>query len=448
MKVSTDRIEGSQVVLNIEVDPEEMEKAVRKAYQRIGAKTTVPGFRKGKAPASMLERYFGRETLVEDAAEHLLPEVYEKAIEEHEVDAIAQPEVEVIQLDPLSFKATVAVSPTVELGDYHEIRLAADPVTLDESEVAETLERLRFAQAPWEPVERAAKSGDLLSIEVEGSVDGEKIIEEKEGWYHLSPDTPMALPGFAEQLEGAEKGETREFTLTLPSQYGQHGGQDCDFRVLVNEVKEKNLPDLDDEFAKSLGQGLETLDAVKEKIAADLTARKEQDARDALEERAIKALVDLAKLDFPDIMVRHEIDRLVDERRRYVGERESLQEYLDSIGKTEEEFRAEFRPMAERIVIRSLAVQKLAEIEGVEVSDADVDAEVEKMMQRASDESLRQFFTSASTRESIGRQLHIRKSIDRLVEIATSDEAAPVADEVSEAPTTKEEGGENGESAE
>jgi len=448
MKVSTDRIEGSQVVLNIEVDAEEMESAIKKAYHRLGAKTTVPGFRKGKAPPEMLERYFGREALVEDAVEHLLPEVYDRAIQEQEVDAIAQPQVEVLQIDPLSFKATVPVQPTIELDDYHQVKFEQETVVVTEEEEAEALEKIRYMQAPWTPMERPAKSGDLLAIDVEGTVEGEVVINEKEGWYQLSPDLPNALPGFAEQLEGAEKGEERVFTLTLPAEQGESGGKECSFKVLVNEIKEKKLAEMDDDFAKSLGQGLETLDSVKEKIAADLRSRKEMEAKNNLEEKAIKALVDLARAEFPDIMVQNEIDHLMSEQERHFGDRHGLEDYLNRLKKTQEEFRNELRPMAERIVLRSLVLQRFAELEGVEVSAADIDAEVENMMQYASDEGVRRLFDSSSARESLRRNLFIRKAIDRLAEIATAGEASVALEKESVVSTAKEEEDENGDATE
>lgn len=448
MKVSTDRIEGSQVVLNIEVDAEEMESAIKKAYHRLGAKTTVPGFRKGKAPPEMLERYFGREALVEDAVEHLLPEVYDRAIQEQEVDAIAQPQVEVLQIDPLSFKATVPVQPTIELDDYHQVKFEQEAVVVTEEEEAEALEKIRYMQAPWTPMERPAKSGDLLAIDVEGTVEGEVVINEKEGWYQLSPDLPNALPGFAEQLEGAEKGEERVFTLTLPAEQGESGGKECSFKVLVNEIKEKKLAEMDDDFAKSLGQGLETLDSVKEKIAADLRSRKEMEAKNNLEEKAIKALVDLARAEFPDIMVQNEIDHLMSEQERHFGDRHGLEDYLNRLKKTQEEFRNELRPMAERIVLRSLVLQRFAELEGIEVSAADIDAEVENMMQYASDEGVRRLFDSSSARESLRRNLFIRKAIDRLAEIATAGEASVASGEESVVSPAKEEEDENGDATE
>jgi trigger factor len=448
MKVSTDKIEGSQVVLNIEVDAEEMESAIKKAYHRLGAKTTVPGFRKGKAPPEMLERYFGREALVEDAVEHLLPEVYDRAIQEQEVDAIAQPQVEVLQIDPLSFKATVPVQPTIELDDYHQVRFEQETVVVTEEEEAEALEKIRYMQAPWTPMERPAKSGDLLAIDVEGTVEGEVVINEKEGWYQLSPDLPNALPGFAEQLEGAEKGEERVFTLTLPAEQGESGGKECSFKVLVNEIKEKKLAEMDDDFAKSLGQGLETLDSVKEKIAADLRSRKEMEAKNNLEEKAIKALVDLARAEFPDIMVQNEIDHLMSEQERHFGDRHGLEDYLNRLKKTQEEFRNELRPMAERIVLRSLVLQRFAELEGIEVNAADIDAEVENMMQYASDEGVRRLFDSSSARESLRRNLFIRKAIDRLAEIATAGEASAALEKESVVSSAKEEEDENGDATE
>ena len=436
------------MVLNIEVDAEEMESAIKKAYHRLGAKTTVPGFRKGKAPPEMLERYFGREALVEDAVEHLLPEVYDRAIQEQEVDAIAQPQVEVLQIDPLSFKATVPVQPTIELDDYHQVKFEQETVVVTEEEEAEALEKIRYMQAPWTPMERPAKSGDLLAIDVEGTVEGEVVINEKEGWYQLSPDLPNALPGFAEQLEGAEKGEERVFTLTLPAEQGESGGKECSFKVLVNEIKEKKLAEMDDDFAKSLGQGLETLDSVKEKIAADLRSRKEMEAKNNLEEKAIKALVDLARAEFPDIMVQNEIDHLMSEQERHFGDRHGLEDYLNRLKKTQEEFRNELRPMAERIVLRSLVLQRFAELEGIEVSAADIDAEVENMMQYASDEGVRRLFDSSSARESLRRNLFIRKAIDRLAEIATAGEASVALEKESVVSTAKEEEDENGDATE
>jgi len=432
------------VVLNVEVETEEMENAIKQAYRRLGAKTTVPGFRKGKAPPEMLERYYGKEAFIEDAAEHLLPEVYDRAIDEHEVEAIARPEIDILQANPLSFKATVPVRPSVELEDYSEIKFEQEAVEVTEEEVTEATERLRYMNAPWEPVDRPARFGDLLAINVEGTVDDNIIVDEKEGLYQLEPDPPNAVPGFAEKVEGAEKGEERVFTLTLPEDRGELGGKECNFKVVVNEIKTKNLPELDDEFAKSLGQGLETLDSLKEMISTEIRSRKEWEAKSKLEEQAIEALVALARAEFPDVMVQNEIDRLIDERERYFGDRSKLDAYLESVKKTQDELRNELRPMAERAILRSLVLQRFAELEEVEVSNADVDAEVERIIQNASGEGVRQLFDTESNREMLRRNLYIRKAIDRLVEIATAEPGAVTSEEESTESPEKEEGDENG----
>jgi len=440
MKVSTEKIEGSQVVLTIEADETEMEKSLEKAYRRLAARTNVPGFRKGKAPRPMLERYLGREALVEEAANQLMAESYDKAVEEHKVDAIAQPKVEILQIEPLSFKATVSVSPTIELGDYHEIKFVPETVQVSDEEVNEALERLRHLQSTWEPVERESKYDDLLNIDAEGTAKDKVIVQEKGGWYQLSPNVPPAFPGFGEHLQGAKKGEERTFTIKLPEEHKELAGEECNFKVVVNEIKQRNLPNLDDEFAKSLGQGVETLEALKEKVAAEIKSEKERMAKARLEDKAVEALVAISRLEYPDVMVQHEVDHLIEERKQYLNKKEGLEEYLKNIKKTEEEFRNELKPTAEDIIKRSLVIEKIREVEKIDVSDAEVDAEIEQIIQRAKDERVRQVFSSPSGRESLKHNLNIKRALDRLVEIVTKGEESTTSEE-------KEGGKENGETA-
>jgi trigger factor len=439
MKATTEKIEASRVVLNIEADNEEMERSMEKAYRRLVARTTVPGFRKGKAPRPMLERYLGREALVEEAANLLIVETYDRAIEENKVEAIARPQVEVIQIEPLAFKATVPVRPTIELGDYHEIKFIPEAVEVTEEEVNAAIERIRYIQATWEPVEREVRSGDLLNIDVEGTVQDKVVIGEKGGWYPLSPESSSSLSGFSEQLEGAKKGEERAFTLKLPQDFKELAGQECNFKVLVNEIKQKNLPILDDEFAKSLGRGIENMDALTERAKSDIRTEKERMARRRLEDKAIEALVAVSSLEYPDILVQNEIDHLIEERKQYLGERESLENYLKNVKKTEEEFRNELKPAAEDAVKHSIVLGKLGEVEKIEVNEADIDAEVERIVQGSNnDERVRQLFSSPSGRESLRRNIYMRKTIDRLFEIATKVEESKPSEE-------KEGGKENGE---
>jgi trigger factor len=288
-------------------------------------------------------------------------------------------------------------------------------------------------------VEREAKLEDLLNIDVEGTVEGKVVVSEKGGWYPLSPGPSSSLPGFSEQLEGAKKGEEKTFVLKLSQDFKELAGQECNFKVLVNDIKQKNLPDLDDEYAKSLGRGVETLDALRAKISSDIKSEKERVARARLEAKAIDALVAISRLEYPDILVENEIDRLVDERKQYLGEKDSLENYLKNAKKTEEEFRNELKPMAEAFIKSSLVVEKLGGLEKIEVGDSEVEAAVERVIQGANnDERVRQLFSSASGRESLRRNINIQKTIDRLVDIATKVEETTTLE-------GKEGGKENGE---
>ena len=448
MNVSMSKIERSQVVLNIEVEKEEMEQAIQQAYRRQGAKATIPGFRKGKAPTVMLERYFGREALVEDAADHLLPELYDKAIKDNGVDAIAQPKIEILKIEPLSFKATVPVRPTVELADYHQIRFVSEAVDVTEEEVTKAIEQIRYDEAPWEPVERPVIKGDLLVIDVEGSVQGKNIVNDKGRLYLLSPETTPSFSMFAEHLEGAQKGEERVFAVTLPPESGEYGGQECNFKITVNEIKQKKLADLGDEFAKSLGQGLENLDSLRERVRDNLRLNKEEGARTNLEQKAISALVELARVEFPDVIAENQIDQMIDERKQYLGGEKGIDNYLKSINKTEEELRNELKPAAEQMVIRSLVLQKFAELEGIEVSAAELDSEMQHILQKTTDEKVRSIVDSSRTRQSLERRLSLKKTFDRLIEIVTASGEPPESPEISATSAVKEEVKENEKTAE
>ena len=429
MKVSTERIENSQVVLNIEVEPEEVENSLELAYRRLVKNTAIPGFRKGKAPRALLERFIGKEALLDDALEHLVPEVYAQAIEEQGIEVIAQPQIEVTQTDPVIFKATVAIRPSIELGDYRQIRLSQETVVVAEDEVAAAMEQLRYQQAPWVPAERPVQFGDLVTIDVEGSLDGEMILNEKGTEYQVLQNLPMPVPGFAEELSGMEREGEKEFSLSFPAEHQvkELAGREYRFKVKASEIKEKKLPELDDEFAKSTGRGYDTLDSLREQVAADLKARAEARARKELEKKAVEAAVEKARLEFPSILVEEEIDRMLsDQAGQFRGGRQGMEEYLRNMGKTSDELREELRPEATRRVTHSLVLSKLAEEEKIEVSPAEVDADVETMVRGAGErgEELRRLFASAPARQSIERALLTRKTVQRLIEISSTPEGA------------------------
>ncbi|MCL0089491.1 trigger factor, partial [Dehalococcoidia bacterium] len=423
MRISSDRIEGCQVVLNIEAETEEMERALEGTYRRLVKQAVVPGFRKGKAPQPMLERHLGRTALLNDAWDRLVPELYEQAVKEQGIEVFGQPQVEVTQVDPLTFKATVPVRPVVELGDYRAIKVTPEVVEITGDKIDEALERLRRTQVVWEPVEREARLGDVVGLNVEGSIEGSTLLDKGSEWYHLSADSTAPVPGFAGQIVGMKAGNEKEFTLPLPEDHAnpELAGKDCLFKVSISEVKEEHLPELNDEFAKSLEQDVETMDQLREKIAGSLKAAADSDARNKLERQVVEAVVGQADLEFPAVLVEREVDRMVHQQMMALGGLD-IDEYLKLRNLTREQYRDQLRPVAEKRVANALILKKVAEEEKMEVSDSEVDAEVGRRVENAGEDGKRvqEALSSLEARESLRDDLLARKAIDLLVRIATT----------------------------
>ena len=423
MKVTTDKTENSQAFLTIEMEPAEVEESLEKSYYRLVKKANIPGFRKGKAPRSVLERHIGKEGLFEDTLNHLLPQAYEKAISEQKIQAIAHPHIEIVQTDPLVFKATVPLLPAIKLGDCHQIQLAPEPVELTEDDVNAAIEHLRHQRATWEPVERPVDFNDLVVLDVESNAEDKPFINQKGAQYQVVRDLSSPVPGFPEQLSGMKRGEEKEFKLQFPSDYpkGELAGKEVSFKVKVTEVKEEKLSELNDELAGEIDPKFKTLDSLREEVSAQLRLRAEERARVEFEERVIEAVVDLAEVEFPPILVETEVDRLINQQsRRWQMSGEGLEEYLKSVNKTEEELREELRPVATKMVIRSLVLGKVVEEEKIEVSNSEIEAEIENMTKSAggTKSGLQKTLDTPQARESIRQLLISRKAVQRLVEMA------------------------------
>ncbi|MBI4496494.1 MAG: trigger factor [Chloroflexi bacterium] len=434
MKITTEKLPRSQVLLNIEVEPEQMERSLERAYRRIANRTTIPGFRKGKAPRSLIERYLGRSALVEEALEQLIPQAYNEALEAEHIDAIAQPKIEVVQDEPPIFKATVPVRPTVELGDYRSLRFPRPQVEVTDQEVEEELEQLRQRSAPWEPVERPVQLDDLVTLDVQSTVEGRPFVNDKGISYPVVQGFAFPLPGFADQLVGAELGVPKEFTLTLPEDAAQAdlAGKPVAFTVTVQEIKAKKLPELNDEFAKGVGEGYESLEALRAWLRDQLREDKERENRRELEDRVVQAVTDQATLEYPDVLVEHEVDHLLEDviPPSISNNQARLEEYLHAIGKTREELREERRPNAAQRVERSLVLSKLAEQEQITVSDEEVAAEVVRIVSTAGAqaERMRELLSSQAGQESITRMLRTRKTLERLIDLTAAPDGTAAAE--------------------
>jgi trigger factor len=410
------------VALNIEAEAEEMGRALEGTYRRLMKQTVVPGFRKGKAPRFILERHLGRTALLNDAWDRLVPELYEQAIKEQGIEAFGSPQLEITQVDPLIFKATVPVRPVVKLGDYRAIKVTPEVVEITGDKIDEALEKLRRTQVVWEPVEREARLGDLVGISIQGSVDHKIVLDDRSVWYHVLTGSAAPVPGFAGQIEGMKAGDEKEFTLPFSEDHHNSdlAGKDCLFKVSISEVKEEHLPELDDEFAKSLGEDVETMDQLREKIAGNLKAVANSDARNKLERQVLEAVVGQSNLEFPAVLAELEIDRMIQQQMMVPG-RTDIDEYLKLRNLTTEQYRDLFRPAAEKRVAKSLILEKVAEEEKMEVSDSEIDAEIGRRVENTGEDGKRvqEMLSSLKSREALRNDLLFRKTLDFLVEVAT-----------------------------
>ena len=435
MKVSTERIPESQVVLEIEVEPERLERTLERAYRRLAQKTEVPGFRKGKTPRHMLERYLGRDAVRQEALRLLIPEAYNQAIEEESIDAVDYPDIEVVQEEPLIFKATVAIRPSVDLGDYRELRVEREPVTVSEEQVNEKIEELRHRYAILEPVDRPPQMGDRVWADVRVSVDGRSVFSEDDAEIHLHQGVTVLMPSFVEELLGNEKGVERQFSIDVPPDYPQRllAGKTCLCTVLVKEIKEERLPELDDTFAAVVGEGFPSLEALRQRLESDLRESAEQETDGRYRGKVVDGVVAAASVEFPPVLTERETEQLLRERLSSSGVGD-IEGYLRQVRKSEEELRQELRLQAVERIQGSLVLGQVAAVEGISVSEEDVDAEIERLAASSGPraDEIRRVFGSAGSREALGRSLLTRKTVERLVAIASGEEVPPPAEAAEE----------------
>jgi len=419
MKVSTEDVGNRQIALNIEAEDAELDKSLDEAYQHLVKEVSIPGFRKGKAPRAVLVQHVGKQSLLHEALEHLIPQLYKQAIESQEIEPIARSEIEIIQTEPVVFKAVVSLKPEVKLGDYNSIRLEPDPVIkIAKKEVTAAMEEFRERQGAWVPVGRLVELGDLVTMDIEANVDGKPWLNHKGVLYEVDKDSSSPVPGFASHLQGTEKDKERTFSLTIPDDYPikEMCGKEGAFKVTVTEIKEKHLPELDDELAQSVGY--DNLSDMKKKVAADLRAKAEARNRLELRQKALDALVEISEVNYPPILEDEEITGLLRDEAQRLGFRE-LGDYLKRSGKTEEELKQELRPIAQKRLTQGLVLGKLAEEEKIEISSSEVDNKVYEITNDAEDkEKVRQFLSLPQVRQSIEQSLHTQKTMDRLSQIA------------------------------
>jgi len=433
VKVTLERLPQSRVQLEIEVDPERVERSLDAAYRRIVRRTKIPGFRPGKAPRAVVERLVGREGLLREALDDLVGDAYGEAVARENVEPIGRPQVEILDLEPVRFKAIVPVKPTVELGDYSTVRLSLEPTPVTEEMVEEQLLALRRRRALYVPVDRPIQWNDIVTADVKGSTaEGETFIDDEAAEFILREGQTLLLPGLAEAFLGMSKGESKELELEVPEDFSieRFRGKRIRLSLAVREVKEEQLPELDDEFAQQIdAEEFPTLEALRTRIRKELEDAFRREAEEKLRLEALDKLVEISKLEYPDLLVEHEIDHMI--REMAGDDRQAFLAELRRIGKSEAEFRASLREAAARRVERALVFDAFAEREGIEVSDEEVTAEVERLAGDREPERSRfiEVFSDPRAREAIRNQLYRQKAFERLQAIVTGSDGAPAAAE-------------------
>ena len=424
MKVLSKKIENSQALLTVEMAPAEVAASLEKSYARLVKKADIPGFRRGKAPRAVLEQHIGRETLLEDALDYLLPKACADAIQEEKIDAFAQPIIKVTQTDPVVFEAAVPQPPTVKLADYYQIKMKPEPVKLKKDDVSIVIEQLRHKSATREPVERPVMVKDLVIIDIEGSIEDKPFIGEQGVLYQVLPDSSFPVPGFAKQLLRMKRGGEKKFRLKIPKNYpnSEQADKEALFRVKVIEVKEEILPELNDVFAKGIAPGIETLASLRERVSIDLKQRAKEKARIDFEERVVDAVTKKSEVKFPTILVAMEVDHMVNqELQRWQMAAKNREEYSKWLERTPEaELREKCQPLAVDRLTTSLVLGKVAEAEKIEVSNHEVNAEIERVTENTGQkkEEQQKFLNSPQAREQVNELLMARKTVQLLVKIA------------------------------
>jgi trigger factor len=433
VKVTLERLPESRVQLDIEVEPERVAKQVDAAYRRLAPKAKVPGFRPGKAPRVMTERYIGEQRLLNEAIDRLIPDVYNEAIESESVDAIAQPELDKLELDPMRFKFIVAVRPDVDLGDYESIRVERDTVEVTDEMLDEQLKLIQRRYAMQVPVERPIQWDDIIIADVNGHLEDEDFVSDEDAEFPLREGQVLFVPGLAEAFVGMSKGDEKTIDIAMPEDFRieRLAGKEATFTLKVKEVKEEQLPDLDDDFASTVNaEEFPTFEALKERIRGDLDKALQEQADTKLRSQAVDKLVEGATIEFPRVLVDREIERLADDQSG--GDQAQYAAYLRRAGRTEEEYRESLREDAEMRVRRSLALSKLTDTEGLDATAEEIEEELDKLVQPLGDdaERFRDMFRTEDGISTLRRNIISKKVLDRLAEIATSEsrsEAGAVA---------------------
>jgi trigger factor len=375
------RLAPTQVELEIPITPEELEAAQERAFRRLAKNVKLPGFRAGKVPRRVFEQTYGSETIASEALEDVVPEVYARAVREHELSPVDRPKMELLPAEegkPSRLKATVAVRPAIDLRDYKGIEVERDASTIDDDDVERSIAALAKERATLVPVERPAQLGDVVTLDYEGKIDGVAFEGGTANGQMTELDENRFIPGFASGIAGMSAGETKDVEAVFPPDYPKEDltGKTAIFTVTVHDVKALELPAIDDEFAKAISEN-ETLDALRTDVRKRLEVIAQSRERRAIGNAVMEKLVDAHEFPLPEVLVDREVDNMVNDLAAQVGQSGStLDDYLQEQGKTVDELRESFRTDAAQRVKGTLVIEEVARAEGINATPADIAEEL------------------------------------------------------------------------
>ena len=385
MSLQVEKLEKNMAKLTIEVSAEDLDKAMEKAYQKQKSRISLPGFRKGKAPRKMIESMYGKGVFMEDAVNSLVPQEYTKALGECDLEIVSQPEINVTQMEPgkaLIFTADVAVKPEVTLGDYKGVEVPKSEIAVTDEEVDAEVKKEQDKNARTVAVEdRAAANGDITTIDFEGFVDGVAFDGGKGTDYALTLGSGTFISGFEDQLVGANTGDHVEVKVTFPEEYQakELAGKEAVFQCDVKKIETKEVPELDDEFAKDVSE-FDTLAEYKEDVKKKLTEKKEKEARTAKENAAVDKAIENAQMDIPELMTKTECRQMMDDfSRRMQQQGLSMEQYFQFTGQSMDKMMEDMKPQALKRIQTRLVLEKVAEAENIQPSEEEITEEIQKM---------------------------------------------------------------------
>ena len=423
MSLQVEKLEKNMAKLTIEVSAEELEKAIEGAYQKNKNKISIPGFRKGKAPRKMIEQMYGKSVFYEDAANALIPDAYDKALEECEEQIVSSPKIDVTQLEagkPFIFTAEVALKPEVTLGKYKGVKVDKIDVKVSDEDIDAEINRERESNARTISVEdRAVKDGDMTVIDFEGFVDGVAFEGGKGENHPLEIGSHSFIDTFEDQLVGKNAGDEVEVNVTFPEKYqaADLAGKPAMFKVKIHEVKCKELPELNDEFAQDVSE-FDTLEEYKADVKKHLEVEKENEAKKTKEDEAIQKIIDKSTMEIPEAMIETQCENMVNEfAQRLAQSGLSMEQYMQFSGLTLDKLKEQVRPEAETRIKSSLVLEQIAKDEKIEITDEELDAEIEKMATQYGMEAdkLKEYIGD-NEKESMKRDLAVTKAVDLIME--------------------------------